>query len=103
MALSAAKKASNAKWDKANMATIGARLRRTQAEKFKEYCAGLGLAPNRVLQDFILSCIGEIRTGEENPGAGECVSANAENPNACPWFGNAFCTTQEIGSKTINI
>lgn len=69
MALSASRKAANAKWDKVNMATVAAKLKRRQAEKFKEYCAGLGLAPNRVLQDFILSCIGESRTGEENPSA----------------------------------
>lgn len=68
MAVSEKKKASNAKWDSANMATLGCRVKKTQAEAFKAYCENLGKTSNTVLKDYVLDCIGENDTerGEQN-------------------------------------
>lgn len=59
MALSEAKKKANAKWDSENMATIGCKLKKEQAEAFKQYCAAIGQTSNAVLRAFVLDCIGE--------------------------------------------
>lgn len=59
MAVSEAKKKANAKWDSENMATLGVRLKREQAEAFKEYCVKQGKTSNAVLREFVLDCIGE--------------------------------------------
>lgn len=62
MAVSEKKKASNAKWDSVNMATLGCRVKKTQAIAFRAYCEGQGKTSNTVLKDFVLACIGQ----EEN-------------------------------------
>lgn len=59
MAVSEKKKASNAKWDSANMATLGCRVKKIQATAFKEYCENQGKTSNTVLKDYVLGCIGE--------------------------------------------
>lgn len=59
MAISERKKASNAKWDSANMATIGCRVKKSQAEAFKAYCKRRGQTSNTVLKNYVLDCIGE--------------------------------------------
>ena len=67
MAISEKKKASNAKWDSANMATIGCRVKKSQAEAFKAYCKGRGQTSNTVLKDYVLGCIGEQDSQEPPP------------------------------------
>ena len=67
MALSEKKKASNAKWDSANMATIGCRVKKSQAEAFKAYCKERGQTSNTVLKDYVLGCIGEQEPQEPPP------------------------------------
>lgn len=75
MAVSEKKKASNAKWDSANMTTLGCRVKKSQAEAFKAHCETQGSTSNTVLKDFVLDCIGEqesgmtIRTPQEAAGA----------------------------------
>ena len=64
MPVSEKKKASNAKWDSANMATIGCRIKKTQAEAFKAYCKSKGKTSNTVLKDFVLSCL-DIQTADD--------------------------------------
>lgn len=66
VAISEAKKKANAKWDSENMATIGVRLKKEQAEAFKDFCAKQGKTSNAVLREFILECIDETmeRDGE---------------------------------------
>lgn len=59
MAVTEAKKRANAKWDSENMATIGCKLKRAQADAFKQYCEAMGKTSNAVLREFILECIGE--------------------------------------------
>ncbi|MBO5184912.1 MAG: hypothetical protein J6D79_04165 [Clostridia bacterium] len=59
MAVSEAKKKSNAKWDKANMATLGCRVKKEQAEKFKSYASDNGKTANTMLKEYVLKCIEE--------------------------------------------
>lgn len=59
MAVSEAKKKSNAKWDKANMATLGCRVKKEQAEKFKRYASDNGTTANTMLKEYVLKCIEE--------------------------------------------
>lgn len=47
------------KWDGENMSTLGCKVKKPQAESFKEYCAGQGKTSNAVLRDYVLNCIGE--------------------------------------------
>lgn len=65
MPISDKKKASNAKWDKQNMATLGCKVRKEQAEKFKQYAAEQGKTANAVLKDYVLEKIGEKDGADE--------------------------------------
>ena len=49
MPLSAAKKRSNAKWDAANMTTVGVKMRRTEADAFAAVTKANGTTRNAVL------------------------------------------------------
>lgn len=51
------------KWDRENMAVVGCKVKKDQAEKFKAYCSGVGKTSNAVLRDYVLECIGETETG----------------------------------------
>lgn len=64
MALPESRKKANAKWDAENMATLGCRVKREQAEKFKAYCADKGKTSNAVLREYALDCIDEQEAGE---------------------------------------
>lgn len=50
MPVSEKKKASNAKWDKANMTILACRVRKEYAEEFRTACAEAGTTPNAVLK-----------------------------------------------------
>lgn len=65
MAPSEAQKKASLKWDKENMAVVGCKVKKDQAEKFKAYCSGVGKTSNAVLRDYVLECIGETGTGGE--------------------------------------
>lgn len=65
MPISEKKKASNAKWDKQNMATLGCKVKKEQAERFKQYANEQGKTANALLKDFVMEKIGE-RDGAEN-------------------------------------
>ncbi|MDE6425835.1 MAG: hypothetical protein K2K89_06830 [Ruminococcus sp.] len=47
----------NRKWDSEHMATIGCRLRKSQAEKFKEYAKKQGTTANALLKEYILTTL----------------------------------------------
>lgn len=59
MSTSEAQKRAAAKYHKENIASIACRVKKDQAEKFKEYCKEHGTTSNAVLRDFVLSCIAE--------------------------------------------
>lgn len=60
MPISEKKKASNAKWDKENMATLGCRVKKTEAEAFKQYAAQRGTTANTLLREYVQGCIGKL-------------------------------------------
>ena len=59
MAPTEAQKRASAKYQKENIASLACRVKKEQAEKFKEYCAEQGKTSNAVLKDYVLECIGE--------------------------------------------
>ena len=59
MATTEAQKRASAKYQKENIASLACRVKKEQAEKFKEYCAEQGKTSNAVLKDYVLACIGE--------------------------------------------
>jgi hypothetical protein len=58
MPVSEKKKISNAKWDRENMATLGCRVKKEEAETFKEYAKAQGKTANTVLKEYVYECIG---------------------------------------------
>jgi hypothetical protein len=59
MSVSEAQKKANRQWDKENMITLGCKVKREQAEKFKKYAANNGKTANALLKDFVLEKISE--------------------------------------------
>lgn len=59
MAVSEAQKKSRDKWDKTNMATLGCKVKKEQAEKFKRYASDNGTTANTMLKEYVLKCIDE--------------------------------------------
>lgn len=47
------------KWDGENMATLGCKVKKEQAERFKEYAHGKGTTANALLKDFVLDTIND--------------------------------------------
>ena len=56
---SEAQKKSRNKWDKKNMATLGCKIRKEYAERFKQYAEDNGTTANALLKDFVMEKIGE--------------------------------------------
>lgn len=65
MSPSDAQKRASAKYQRENIASLACRVKKSQAEKFKVYCADQGKTSNAVLREFVLSCIGENEAVEE--------------------------------------
>ena len=64
MVVTESRKKANVKWDAENMTTLGCRVKKGQAEKFKAYCAEIGKTSNAVLRDYVLDCIEEKQDAE---------------------------------------
>lgn len=64
MSTSEAQKKSRNKWDKANMSVIGCKLKREQAERFKQYAEQQGTTANNLLKGYVLTTIGETDSAE---------------------------------------
>lgn len=69
MAVSESRKKANAKWDKDNMSVLACKVRKEQADAFREYARKQGLTGNALLKDYVLSCIGQ------GDAAGQALSA----------------------------
>ena len=65
MPVSEKKKASNAKWDKANMTVLACKVRKDKADAFKTYAAGQGKTANTLLKDYVLECIESVPAGAD--------------------------------------
>lgn len=57
MAVSEAQKKASNKYNQKNMATLGCKVKKEDAEAFKEYCADRGVTTNTALKEFVLNCI----------------------------------------------
>lgn len=57
--VSESQKKARDKWDGENMTTIGCKLRKEQAEKFKALAQSKGMTANALLKSFILNAINE--------------------------------------------
>lgn len=68
MATEAQKRAS-AKYHKENIASLACRVKKEDAELFKEYCESQGKKVNAVLREFVMGCIRPDQSAEqpENP------------------------------------
>ena len=64
MAVAESRRRANVKWDAENMTTLGCRVKKEQADRFKAYCSEIGKTSNAVLRDYVLDCIGEKRDAE---------------------------------------
>ena len=62
MPLTEAQKRANKKYQAKAIASVACRVKREQAEKFREYCSGIGKTPNAVVREYVLQCIGETTT-----------------------------------------
>ena len=93
MTVSEKKKASNAKWDKENMTTLGCKIKRAQATAFKAYCEDQGSTSNTVLKDFVLGCIGE-QDAAFQPQAG------GKGPTGVPLAPETMKTAQEAAESS---
>ena len=58
MAVSESHKASNIRWDREHMFTLGCRIRKEQADAFKALCADAGITANAALKNYVMLCIG---------------------------------------------
>ncbi len=58
MAVSAKKKASNAKWDKENMTVLACKVSKEKAAKFKAFAASNGKTVHGQLSEYVDKCIG---------------------------------------------
>lgn len=59
MAVSEAHKRGNRKWDKENMKIVACKLRKEQAERFKQYAEDNGTTVNALIKNFVLEKIGD--------------------------------------------
>lgn len=57
MAPSDAQKKASAKYQKENIASLACRVKKDQAEQFKQYCSEKGKTTNAVLREYVLQCI----------------------------------------------
>lgn len=64
MAPTEAQKRASAKYQEKNISSLACRVKKEQAEAFKEYCAGLGKTSNAVLKEYVMDCIGEREEAE---------------------------------------
>lgn len=59
MAVTEAHKKGNRKWDSENMAVLGCKVKKEQAEQFKQYAADNGTTANYLLKKYVLDTIGQ--------------------------------------------
>jgi hypothetical protein len=66
MPVSKARRAANDKWDKANMTTLGCKVKKEEATAFKDYAAQQGKTSNTMLKEYVMECINpESEKGDE--------------------------------------
>jgi hypothetical protein len=64
LAATEAQKRASAKYQRENISSLACRVKKEQADKFKEYCSSKGKTSNAVLRNYVLECIGEKEDAE---------------------------------------
>ena len=59
MAPSEAQKRASNKYNLKNMSTLGCKVKKEEAEAFKQYAAKQGKTANTLLKEYVLRCISE--------------------------------------------
>ena len=59
MAVSEAQKRASNKYNKEHMLTLGCKVKKEEAEKFKEYAREKGKTTNTILREYVIDCISE--------------------------------------------
>lgn len=59
MPVSRSKRAANNKWDAENMKHVACKIKKEDAEAFKEYADERKTTPNALLKGYIYKCIGK--------------------------------------------
>ena len=59
MAISEAHKKGNRKWDAANMKIVACKIKKEEAERFKQYAQDHNTTPNALLREYVRKCINE--------------------------------------------
>lgn len=54
------KRRTDAAWKKRNLLTVGCKLYKNDAEKFKKYAAEHGKSVQELLREFVAACIGPL-------------------------------------------
>lgn len=67
MAVSPAKRASNAKWDRENMTTLGCRVKRDDAERYHAAAAAQGTTVNAVMRKALDEMLSITEQKESRP------------------------------------
>ena len=62
MAVAKSQQRARDKWDKENMATLGCKVKKEQAEQFKQYAKDQGTTANALLKDYVLNTVGADNT-----------------------------------------
>lgn len=70
MAVSEAQKRASNKYNREHMATLGCKVKKEHAERFKQYAAEKGTTSNAMLSRYVLDCIGE-NDGKPAPNGAE--------------------------------
>lgn len=80
MPMTEKKRKTDQAWKKKNLLTVGCKLYRGDAEKFKAYAAKNGKSVQELLREFVASCIGplEKRTTDQDATASGQSAAEKE-------------------------
>ena len=70
MAVKKKKKRASNKYNREHMATLGCKVKKEHAERFKQYAAEKGTTSNAMLSRYVLDCIGE-NSGKPAPNESE--------------------------------
>lgn len=63
MPVSKAKRAANNKWDAENMKIVACKVKKEDAQAFKEYAEERKTTPNALLRGYVYKCIGKKEDG----------------------------------------
>lgn len=101
MPISEKKKVSNARWDREHMATLGCRVKKEDAEAFKEYSRMEGKTANTVLKEYVYGCIGKKEMIRHDSGEGRQEATGAvQSTGGIPLSSDTLKSAQQAAERT---